>query len=1178
MPLTAFQEQAASSRGGARLVSAAAGSGKTRVLVERLMRYVEEGANIDEFLVITYTRAAAGELRSRILSELNRRIAMDPANRRLRRQTELCCRASIGTIDSLCGRFLRENAHLAGIAPDFRVLEADRAQLLRQGVLDRLLEELYVDLESRPGLRALVDTVGAGRDDRRLAELVLRLHEAVQSHPDPLAWIDERKRDMTAPATGDAGDTVWGRYLLDLYGDQADYWARRLEALLGDMAAPGREPLLAAYGESLAATAEGLRAFQAAAGRGWDTASAHCILSFPRLRPYRGEDPLADSIKLARKECQALGERLGQIFGCLSAPLLAEQESTRPAMEALLDLTASLDRAYAREKRRQSVVDFSDQEHLVLRLLEDEGTGLAATLSARYREVLVDEYQDVNACQDRLFTLLSGGGRKLFMVGDVKQSIYRFRLADPGLFLARYRAYPSVTEDTPPGVPGRILLQENFRSRPCVVDGVNHVFRNIMSRNLGELDYDDSAALRPGREYPAEGGAPSELCILSLAGDGGENEGAAEEESQRPDRIALEAVLVARQIRQMVEEGFPVTQEAGTRPAEYGDFAILLRSYKSAAGRFRAALAAEGIPSVAQQGGGFFRSLEVTVLLSLLAVIDNPRQDVPLIAVLRSPLYGFTPDELSEIRTFDQTGSFWSALTRAAGKLPRCRDFLRELEEYRALAPDLTVEELLGAACARTDLFALLSAMPDGAARRENVQQLMDYARQFELDGYRGLFGFLGWMRRLEARGEEPRTGSVERAGAVEIMSIHRSKGLEFPVVFLAGTGRRFNRSDLRRNVLLHPEMGLGAKITDTRRGVEYPSMAWQAVKARLEREMLSEEMRVLYVAMTRARDRLCVTALWPDGEKQLSRLREGLCSPIPYVLLAGDPSPAHWLARAALLPDSPLRLTLCPTSDLQAAAGAAAFPSGKAEAAAPVPASALAKLRDRLDWMYPHGQAAELPSKLTASALDGPWPADPDGTPLPGSVIPARPSRRPVLASGDVPLAAAERGVAVHRVLQRLDLARTGSREEIAGEIRRLLAQGHLTPAQAQAADPQVILDFFLSPTGRRILQASQVWRELRFSLLVPAENWFSVPPGEEILLQGVVDCCIREGGALTVIDYKTDRVSGPALEARAAYYAGQVRTYATAMERVLGKPVRECILYFLWENRAVSVPLPVK
>lgn len=1174
MPLTANQELAASSRGGARLVSAAAGSGKTRVLVERLMRYVEDGANIDEFLVITYTRAAAGELRSRILSELNGRIAATPADRRLRRQAELCCRASIGTIDSLCGRFLRENAHRAGIAPDFRVLEADRAQLLRQGVLDRLLEDLYANLESRPGLRALVDTVGAGRDDRRLAELVLRLHEAVQSHPDPLAWIGRCRQDMAVPATGDAGDTVWGRYLLDLYAGQADYWARRLEALLGDMAAPGRETLLAAYGGSLAATAEDLRAFRAAAGRGWDAASARCVLSFPRLRPYRGEDPLAGSVKAARKECQALGERLGQIFGAPSAPLLAEQESTRPAMEALLDLTASLDRAYAREKRRQSVVDFSDQEHLVLRLLEDETTGLAAALSARYREVLVDEYQDVNACQDRLFTLLSDGGRKLFMVGDVKQSIYRFRLADPGLFLARYRAYPSVTEDTPPGAPGRILLQENFRSRPCVVDGVNHVFRNIMSRQLGELDYDGSAALRPGREYPAGGGAPSELCILSLAGDGGESEG--EEASQRPDRIALEAALVARRIRQMVEEGFPVTQGEGVRPAEYGDFAILLRSYKSAAGRFRAALAAEGIPCVAQQGGGFFRSLEVTVLLSLLAVIDNPRQDVPLIAVLRSPLYGFTPDQLSEIRAFSRTGDFWTAFTQAAGSLPFCAAFQKELEGYRALAPDLSVEELLDAVCARTDLFALLSAMPDGVARRENVQQLMDYARQFELDGYRGLFGFLGWMRRLEARGEEPRTGSVERAGAVELMSIHRSKGLEFPVVFLAGTGRRFNRTDLRRGVLLHPEMGLGAKITDTRRGVEYPSMAWEAVRARLEQELLSEEMRVLYVAMTRARDRLCITGLWTDGEKELARLREGLCSPIPSQLLAGDASPAHWLARAALLPDSPLVLRLCPPPDPAAAQAQALLPETPRQA--PVSPQDLARLRDRLDWVYPYGPAPELPSKLTASALDQFQPPDPDGAPLPGPGPWTRPARRPRLAPEEAALDAAEQGVAVHRVLQRLDLGRTGSREEIAGEIRRLLDQGHLTPAQAQAADPQAILDFFRSPTGRRILRASQVWRELRFSLLAPAEQWFSVPPGEEILLQGVVDCCIREGDGLTVIDYKTDRVSGPALEARAQHYAGQVRTYAMAMERVLGRPVRECILYFLRENRAVSVPIPAK
>ncbi|MBQ3276676.1 MAG: UvrD-helicase domain-containing protein, partial [Oscillospiraceae bacterium] len=805
MPLTPYQELAAGSRGGGRLVSAAAGSGKTMVLVERLMRHVDDGADIDDFLVVTYTRAAAGELRSRILKGLNDRIAADPASRRLRRQTELVSRAGIGTIDSLCGRFLRENAHLAGIAPDFKVAEQDRAETIRAAVMERVMEALYVSLPEDEGMRALVDSFGAGRDDRRLSELVLRLHAAVQSHPDPSRWLSEQTAALHAPPGTDAGETEWGKYLLSRTAAQAEYWAGRMEALLREMSLPVHEKLNACYADSVVETAASLRALAGAAAAGWEKVRQALPVVFPRpTRGYRGDDPLMERLKNTRDDCRAAMKKTGNVFAAGSEELLAERERSAPALEALLRLTMSLDRAYAAEKKRQGVVDFSDQEHMVLRLLEDEQNGLAAALSARYAEVLVDEYQDVNACQDRLFYHLSDHGRKLFMVGDVKQSIYRFRLADPTIFLDKYDRWPDVTPELPAGEPGRILLRENFRSRREVLEAANHVFRNIMSPALGEMRYDADAALVCGGELPPGGGAPIEMTVLTLP------EG---EEDGRPDKIALEAEFVAGQIRALVDGGAMVTGKDGLRRADWGDFAILLRSHKNAAVRYRAELEKLGIPAVAQQGGGFFRSLEVTVLLSLLSVIDNPRQDVPLIAALRSPLFGFTADDLAAVRARDKDADFYTALTLAAADSEKCAGFLRELEGYRSVAADLSVEALLGRICDRASLFALLSAMPDGAARRENVQLLMDYARQFELDGYRGVFPFVAWMRRLEQRGEEPRTGDTERRRAVQIISIHHSKGLEYPIVFLAGTGKKFNKQDTMAPVLIHPRLGVGGKV-----------------------------------------------------------------------------------------------------------------------------------------------------------------------------------------------------------------------------------------------------------------------------------------------------------------------------------------------------------------------------
>jgi len=1157
MPLTEYQELAVTSTGGSRLVSAAAGSGKTRVLVERLMRRVEQGADIDDFLVVTYTRAAAGELRSRILSALNERLAADPANRRLRRQTELCCRADIGTIDSICGRFLRQNTHLAGIAPDFRVAEPERADAIRSAVLDRLLESVYETIDAHPGRKALVDSFGAGRDDAALAALIGRLHTAVQSHPHPRAWLQQQRRALAVPETGDAGDTEWGRFLLRRTRSQADYWAGRLEALVGAMAQPGHEKLGKGYGGSLADTAEGLRQVSRAADAGWEALRGALPVAFPKVY-FRGEDSLAEDVKAARNACKKVCEDWEHVYAQDSRALLEELSSTRPAMEALLELTEELDRAYAAEKRRQGLVDFSDQEHMMLELLEDESNGLAAALSGQYAEVLVDEYQDVNACQDALFRLLSDGGRKLFTVGDVKQSIYRFRLADPTIFMDKYARWPDVTEELPQGAPGRILLRENFRSRPEILSAANHIFANIMSPELGELRYDDAAALRPGLAAEPDPDARVTFTLLSRP---------EAEDDQRPDAMALEAAWVAGQIRSLLEQGLTVADEGGRRPAEYGDFAILLRSHRSAAERYRAALAAEGIPSVARQGGGFFRSLEVTVLLSLLAVIDNPRQDVALIAALRSPLYGFTADELAAIRERDKNADFYTALTLAAGDMPKCGEFLAELEEYRSLAADLSVEALIGRICDRRDLYALLAAMPDADARRENLRSLTDFARQFESDGYRGVFRFLTWMRRLEQRGEEPRTGSVERRQAVQIISVHHSKGLEFPVVFLAGTGRRFNRSDLTESVLIHPKLGVGGKVVDTLRGIRYPSLAWRAIAARLEQESLSEEMRVLYVAVTRARERLYISGIWPDGEKLTEKLRQGLTSPVAPELLRRDPCPGYWLLRTALLPDSPMVLQRVTPALTPAGSGPAVSPAPERPAADGDAGTVV-----RPDWTYPRPWATALPSKLTASALELPESADPDAAPLLPTRSPGASPRRPRLGEAGE-LTPAEKGTAVHTALQYIDYARCADPAMIRQELARLLAEGRLTPAQAQAADPDMIHAFFRSETGRRVLAADQVWRELRFSLLAGAEELFDVPPGEQILLQGVVDCCFREGDALTVVDYKTDYVTDATLADKAREYAPQVRAYALALGRILGLEVREGVLFFLRTGQAVRL-----
>lgn len=1165
---TPAQREATENRGGALLVSAAAGSGKTRVLTERLMGYITNGPapeSILRFLVITYTRAAAAELRTRISDELAARVAADPGLRRLRRQSALCARAPIGTIHSFCAGLLREHCHALGLPPDFAVAEEDRTAPLREAALRKTLEEAYAAAD--PEFLLLADTVGAGRDDRRLAALVLSLHGRLQSHARPDRWA-ARQAEALSVRCGDAGETIWGKELLQNAADAAAYWAGELDRLCARMESEGGAALARAYAGSFAESAGGFDAVRQAAARGWEAVRAALPVAFPRLGALRSpENPdFAAFVKTRRDAAKKAAARLARDFADPSEKLLGDLARTAPAMRALLALTLRYDDRYAAEKRRRSLVDYADLEHLAARLLTDENgtpTAVADEVSDRYAEVMVDEYQDVSAVQDLIIRAVSHNGQSLFMVGDVKQSVYRFRLADPTLFIRKYLSFADA-ERAAPGAPRRVLLQENFRSRPEVLDAVNAVFQNLMSRQLGELDYDEGARLRPGTVFPGVGERP-ELLLLSPPAEEGETE------TERPDRVALEADRVAARLRALVESGAQVTDHGALRPMGYGDAAILLRSANLWGGAYRRALLRAGIPVASDQAGGFFRTPEITILRALLAVVDNPRQDVPLIAVLRSPLFRFSADELSAVRAADKTGGFYDALCASAEALPKSAAFLQTLARLRALAPDTELDALLLHIYDTLDCMPLCCAAPDGAAKRANLMALFDLARRFEQNGYRGLRRFLLWLRAMDERGEEPRAGAEAAGSAVRILSIHKSKGLEFPVVFLCDTARRFNKSDARGAVLVHPELGLGPKLTDTGRGIEYPTLAHRAVAARMERETLSEELRLLYVAMTRAKDRLYITAALPDAAKTVADIAAAVSSPMSPQVLAAMPAPAHWLIAAALADGGAhLRLTLPDTAAEPPLRPAAE--TGAETAAAPEAAETAPPLDDALDWRYPHTKAVGLPSKLTATELRGAAEdADPEAAPL----LPGRSPtfRMPELDAGPRRLTAAERGTATHRLLRCIDFAKTGSAAEIEAEKARLAALGRLTPREAGAARADAVYRFFASETGRRVLAADRVLREFPFTLLVPVSDLFPGASGDDVLLQGVADCCIEESGLLTVVDYKTDRISPEEAPERARAYFPQIRAYALAMGRITGLPVRECILFFLTPGAAVSV-----
>ena len=1159
---TPSQKLAIEDRGGELLVSAAAGSGKTRVLTERLMRWISEGdapRSIDNFLIITFSTAAAAELRSRISEELSARAAADPGSKRLRRESALVRRAQIGTIHSFCSSLLREYAGRAGIAPDFAIADEDRARELRRLSLETVLEAAYAEAE--PGFIQLADTVGAGTDDRRLESLVLELHAKLQSHARPGDWA-ARQSELFETGAEDAADTLWGRELLESAADELLWWAGELDELSEEMR--GLEKMGKAYVPSFSETAASLRGAAKRAMEGWDELREAMPIAFPRLGTLRGggEDPeLAELAKARREACKKAAKRIEKGFTLPSAELMRDMRATAPAMRALLKLVGDFDAEYTRRKRRRSLLDFADLEHLAAQLLtEPDGspTETAREVSRRYAEVMVDEYQDVSLVQDMIIRAVSDSGRRLFMVGDVKQSIYRFRLADPTIFLKKYESYADAPQ--PEGVPRRVFLRESFRSRGEVVDAVNAVFGCLMSKGLGEMEYDERARLRAGLEYPGVVPVP-ELVAVPLPG--------ADEDEERPDKIEVEAAYAARMMRRLVETGAKISEGGALRPLGYGDIAVLLRSVNVSGPVWRRVLAREGVPVEAGQSGGFFEAPEVAVILSLLAVIDNPRQDVALISVLRSELFGFTNDELTEIRLMSGEGDFYSALRARAEVSEKARAFLGTLARLRDFARDSELAALIWEIYDSLGCMALCSAMRDGEGRRARLLRLFELARSFETTGWRGLRRFLDWLRSMRERGEEPAFPDEDGGGAVRIMSIHHSKGLEFPVVFIGDTARQFNRTDLYRSVLVHPELGLGPKFTDAARGIEYPTLARRAVANRLERELLSEELRLLYVAMTRARERLFITCTFADPQKTIDKLAPAAREHVPAQALMSMRSMAEWLICAALGTGG-RALTLSIGGDEEGAPrrvtpDAQPEPERTGEETVPVDFDAL------LAWRYPHAGAETLPSKLTATELKS--LAEPDAESAELLPRAARSFRRPDIAGAARRLTAAERGTATHLALRYLDLGALSTPEAAREAVDRLAAAGKLSEREAAAVDAAGLCRFALSPLGRRIAAAPRVLREFPFALLCPAERFFPGAEGEELLLQGVIDCCLIEPDGAVIVDYKTDRVAPGEAPERAKRYAAQLDTYAWAVSRITGLEVKAKIVYFLRAGEAVEL-----
>ena len=1174
--LTREQRAAVENRGGPLLVSAAAGSGKTRVLVERLMDYVERGEDIDRFLVITFTNAAAAELRDRIAAAIHARLAQKPGDRRLRRSATLVYKAPICTIDAFCLDLLRQWSHLADLDPDFRLCDEAEADELRRRALEEVLEERYANIENDAPFAALVDALAGERDDQTLEDVVLDVHRQVQAQADPVGWLMDRKKDFVLPVGIAPEDTPWGKALLADGLELTEHWIAALTALRDEIAFDGA--LEHNYGASLDGTLESLEALRAALGEGWDAAAACFPVAFPPAGRKKGAgEALKARLTARRKACKKQLDQLALRFDVTGPQAMEDLRAVAPAMTALLDVTAQFDAAFTRWKRKRRLIDFADGEHIAVGLLvnpDGSPTGLARDTAERFREIMVDEYQDTNAVQNAIFDALAVRGN-LFMVGDVKQSIYRFRLAEPGIFLNKYEQFRPAAEAAD-GEGRKILLSDNFRSRPEVLDGVNFIFRHVMTRSAGELDYTDEEALRPGRtDFPPDERYRVELdCVDLTPPDGKEDE----DSGEKAEKAAVTARAAAGRIRELLDSGLAV----GDRPVRPEDIVILLRSPGPVLRHYAAALDALGIPWSADGGREFFGSTEISVAVALLQVIDNPRQDVPLLAALRSPLFDFTPDRLALLRAAGE-GTVYDCLTAGAQRGEQdCVEFLDLLGGLRELAAEESSHRLLWTIYGKLDVPAVFAAMPDGPQRRANLMALYDEAVRFESGGHRGLMAFLLHLSRMAENGVPvPVPGS--ETGGVRILSIHKSKGLEFPVVLVCALDRQFNEADTKATILFHPDLGLGPKVTDRARGLRYTTIARDAAALRLRRQLRAEEMRLLYVAMTRAEHKLILftavngrvgglsalaaQAQCPPPPRQMAEARSMADWVLAPVLCRRDSGPL-WAGLDAPRPDPPENegypwdIRLLSGADFERPQA----PGGGTEESSSLPLPD--GLVDRLRWRYPHGASAAIASKLTATQLKGrvkDEEAAENAVELRSAPVHSTALRRPVF-EGVRPLTPAQKGTALHMVMQYLDYSRTKNLNEIKDEVARLVAGQYITPQQGEAVNPADILHFFQSGLGRRLQGSPRVEREFKFSLLVPARDYYpEAEEGEEVLLQGVVDCWFAEAdGTVTVVDFKTDRVYGDDVHRRAEDYRPQLEAYTRALSQAAGVTVRRRCLWF--------------
>ena len=1278
---TSKQQEVIDSRNRNLLVSAAAGSGKTAVLVERIIRMISEGdrpLDIDQLLVMTFTNAAAAEMRERIGAAVEQKLKERPEDEHLWLQAALIPQAQITTIDSFCLNIIRSHYNSLDIDPAFRIGDEGELSLLRGDCMGEMLENCYDEADEEFG--RFVEHFGRGKSDRGIEDVILQAWQFSQSHPWPQEWLAACQKELEEESIGEMEESPWMVFLMeDVARQMAELSGQLGEAL--DVCLEENGPL--AYEPMLISDKSKIEAIGRAASTGSFEALYNSLknMSFDRLASIRSKDIDGDKkafVSACRDRVKKAVAKCRELYGQQSPQEVVESmRGTRRVIRELLRLTGMFDQAYRDAKRERNVLDFNDLEHLALEVLyvrEENGNGeervsrlpsqVADELSRQYEEILVDEYQDSNYVQEALITSISRerfGYPNVFMVGDVKQSIYRFRLARPELFMDKYEKYSRQ------GGPYQMIeLQQNFRSRESVLTSVNDVFYQIMTKNLGGITYTPETALYPGAKFEEvsgktvldpeadagksgsreaapvslKAGTPTELLLVDTGADTLRQ---LDEDSLDYTAKELEARLIAGRIRQLVSEdqGILVWDKSrgGYRRARYGDMVILLRSMSGWSEVFVNVLMNEGIPAFAQTRTGYFNTVEVETILSLLSVVDNPMQDIPLAAVMRSPIVGMDDEEMAWMMAVYKRNSkkgqdrgvygawkLWLEegwITVGLSGIPvktahsisfKSRRLSVLMERLRGEARHLPIHELLYRVYRESGYYDYVSAMPAGETRRANLDMLVEKAAAYESTSYKGLFHFVRYIEKLKKFDTDFGEASVagEQDNTVRIMSIHKSKGLEFPVVFLAGLGKRFNKQDAYGQILLDADLGAAADFLDLELRVKAPTLKKQALKRRTELETMGEELRVLYVAMTRAKEKLIMTAADKSLENKLGKWKDIPLSQgqLPYTILASANSCLDWLLMAQpAIPASHMEMRQIQVKDLigeeitrQIIRKMKKEDLLNLDGRRVYDAAFGTRLREVLEYEYPYESDIGLYAMVSVSELKkqsqigrtedaigtdsgnlegialGELKALTGSRDMAGSGPGESGEQKKTVSAG--PNRAALRGTAYHAVLEHIHFHEIHGLAEVKPVVDKLLEGGFLDQEAHDFINPKVIWNFLSSPLGKRMAKAQsegRIHKEQQFIIGIPAREMGLGDSDELVLIQGIIDAYLEEEDGLVLIDYKTDHVpeGDPKQGAKmlAERYRVQLDYYERALTQLTGKHVKERIIYSLALQMSINV-----